>query len=96
MDSVLHIQKGYKRYMTKEHAANLLYEDVTRVLKAEFKGATMIQNRKDGSWKVYGRFLIPNLESAREIEKKMLTYGFDTFFPKKGLKNILTFIKSYK
>lgn len=82
--------------MNKEEAANQIYIEITKYLDATFKGATMIPDSKDGSWIVYGRFIINKAITFEDLQKKMSNYGFKTILPKRRFKDSVTFVKNYK
>jgi len=82
--------------MTKEQAACCIYEDITKLIDASFRGASMIYDQKYDSWKVYGRFIINFDFTFEDLQERMAQYGFITVLAGRRYKDTVTFIKNYK
>jgi hypothetical protein len=82
--------------MTKDEAANLIYEDITQLIDVSFRGASLVEDKKNNSWKVFGRFIINFDITFEDLKQKMAKYGFVTVLAGRRYKDTVTFIKNYK
>lgn len=82
--------------MTIDQAANLIYEEVTQLIDASFKGASLMHDRRNNLWKIYGRFIINFDITFEDLKQKMAKHGFTTVLAGRKHKDTVTFIKYYK